>query len=453
MCSVIGGFMNTYDDRLWSDLAVLYHRSSGRGRDDQSYLALQESTWYRYPRPVVPPFGTTTFVGNLRGEPTTEWVAEKQPKDQQPFISPSGTWAFTHNGTIANDKQILEVAGVTPPTLIDSYSIGVALDRYGWPHALDSLVGSYALLAVHREVPDIIHWAANYKPLFMLGHHDRQRLWFASQKSYFEGMYNPVTEPGPVEMGPYRYGTVHRTGDILESRTLYSTKRLTNPRVLVVCSGGLDSGTVAWWHKAQGHDVDLLHLQYGCRAEAQEVRATNLLAEALGSKVVHLQTDIFETVLSSVLTDPTLSVNHSRGGQAGAEFAHEWVPARNTIMLAMALGLAERHDYDVIALGSNMEEGGAYPDNEMEFVNKFRELSPYAVKPGHRVEFSDPCGGLVKHEIVELGAGIGMPFELTWSCYETGDIHCGTCGPCSMRRTAFRMAGVTDPTTYRGEAA
>jgi len=162
-------------------------------------------------------------------------------------------------------------------------------------------------------------------------------------------------------------------------------------------------------------------------------------------------------------------VNRDRGGEAGAELAHEWVPARNTVMMSLALAVAEKHGYDNIALGSNMEEGGAYPDNEQEFINKLRALVPYAVAPYRNIQLLDPLGTLVKHEIVELGSEEGMPFELTWSCYEgeslpvetpsgaftdispTGPVrivHCGTCGPCAMRRRAFQMAGVEDPTEY-----
>src|SRR5690606_36813554 len=120
--------------------------------------------------------------------------------------------------------------------------------------------------------------------------------------------------------------------------------------------GRLDSGTVAWAHHASGDEVHLLHLEYGARSEEEEVRAVTALAERIGTKPLFIKTDFFQQFADSVLTNPDLSINRTGGGEAGAELAHEWVPARNTVMLALALAVAERHGFDVIALGSNMEE-------------------------------------------------------------------------------------------------
>lgn len=460
MCSIIGAIVPEPDHHISATLTTLTERSTERGRDSWGITA-HDSTG----APILHERHTTPFnvewpdipytaVGNLRGEPTTEWVQSKRDADVQPFTSPSGAWTFTHNGTIANDHDLLQSGNLScpahpnglpdeAPTAVDTYSIGVALDQHGFPDALTHLNGSFALLAIHRDHPGVMHWATNYKPLHLL--RSGTSTIFCSLRRYLDGLYNEVTEPGPVQLGPYEYGTME--GDTLTRHPMLPTR--TGPdRVLVICSGGLDSGTVAWYYHSRGHDVTLLHLAYGAKAEDPEVRAVTALGNRMGAPVIQLTTDFFSTHAISVLTDPEGIVNKSRGGEAGAELAHEWVPARNTVMIALAVAYAEKHGYNVIALGSNIEEGGAYPDNEMEFVKRWNDLVPFAVKPYTPIRIEDPCGPLVKYQIVALGAADGMPFDLTWSCYEGDRVHCGTCGPCAMRRKAFQMAGVPDPTEY-----
>ena len=136
------------------------------------------------------------------------------------------------------------------------------------------------------------------------------------------------------------------------------------------------------------------------------------------------------------------------GGEAGAEFAHEWVPARNLVMLAMATAFAEARGIGYIVLGNNLEEAGAYPDNEPEFINRFNDLLPFAVGDGKRVKVVMPVGNYMKHEIVAIGHEVGAPLHLTWSCYRAGPIHCGTCGPCYMRRTAFEINKLPEVIQY-----
>src|SRR5690606_35279475 len=131
-------------------------------------------------------------------------------------------------------------------------------------------------------------------------------------------------------------------------------------------------------------------------------------------------------------------------GAAGAEYAHEWVPARNLVMLSLATAVAESAGFPYIVLGNNLEEAGAYPDNEMQFINKLNEVLPYATNLHHYVEILMPVGNLMKHEIVRTGLELDAPMDLTWSCYEGGTVHCGTCGPWFMRKKAFEMNGQTD---------
>src|SRR5205085_6785589 len=104
-----------------------------------------------------------------------------------------------------------------------------------------------------------------------------------------------------------------------------------------------------------------------------------------------------------------------------------------------------------IALGNNLEESGAYPDNEQEFIRALNVVMPNAVQEGRSVRFTEPVGNLMKHEIVKLGLEVGAPLDLTYSCYRGGELHCGRCGPCFMRHNAFRMNGAVDPLPYETE--
>jgi 7-cyano-7-deazaguanine synthase len=473
MCSVFGVLctdaMATHRSRLpaYMDYAETWERAQERGRDSAglhfvdhcdgalSRLAATQpfpNSVFRHPRPY-------TAVGNRRGEPTTEWVKAKTDADIQPFTSPSGRWTFTHNGTIANDRDILSrqvSADLSwePPTRIDSYAIGVMLDEFGFETTMrHKLTGSFAILAIDTHAPDALWYAANYKPLFWRAGTGGRDVQITSQREYLEHDYNRTLDPGIQEVPPYSWGYFETVtgGKLVQHVEMGSLYTYSKPKVLVVCSGGLDSATVAWKYYKDGADVTLWHLQYGAKAEGPEIYSVAALASAMNAEAVFLETDFFTKSATSVLTDDTKAVNKSTGGADGAEFAHEWVPARNTVMMALAFAYAESHGHNIIALGTNLEESGAYPDNEPEFLNKLQALVPYALKAYHQLSIEAPVGNLMKREIVQLGAALEVPHDLTWSCYEGGPVHCGSCGPCFMRREAFRMAEVPDPTRYASQ--
>jgi 7-cyano-7-deazaguanine synthase len=468
-CSVVGALGRQADPRTLTDLQETFRRAKDRGPDsaglwlrpwDPAGLAVEaystggeDPTW-----PAVPP-GGFTLVANRRGEPTTEYVRDKRETDVQPFTSPSGTWVYSHNGVVPNDFQIYEQAlppGHTPPTRIDSYAIGVALDRWGWPEALAKLGGgSFALIVATPNEPQVLRYATNYKPLAYRGSSTAVQL--ASLEGYLDHHHDPLADPGVQRIGPYTFGEfslgpdgrafVHTSRSLFE---LHPDLQVDAKRVLVICSGGLDSSTVAWKYFTDGWEVSLLHFLWGEKAQDSEVAAVRRLATAMyGDRAdEHLylvETDFFRRWAPSALTDPEIKIHKERGGEAGAEFAHEWVNARNFKFLAEATGIAEGHGFPYIAIGVNLEEAGAYPDNEGIFGIRINEVLPYAVKGYCRVRLLQPFAGYMKHHIVRDGLAIGMPYELTWSCYESGLAHCGSCGPCMMRKTAFAMNGASDP--------
>lgn len=387
-----------------------------------------------------------TLVANFRAEPTTEFVQDKVHWDQQPYRC--GQWTIVHNGTIANDKEF-RTGDVS--TDIDSAAIVELLGREQmidrspgevatyFAQQIQKLKGSYAILALHDQHPGMIMVSCNYRPIWYAA--TSYGIFFASSRDYF-----------PVSMGaqmvePY---TTWVFGPRMRTKLTVPTLHESFPdkrRALVVCSGGMDSVVAAKWAQHYGYDVELLHFRYGSRAEGPEFGAIVDIATSLGVNYNVVPMNIYDPTDSPLLR----SDSKIAGGEAGAEFAHEWVPARNLVMLAIATAYAEAKGFETIVLGNNLEEAGAYPDNEPEFINRFNDLLPFAVGDGKKVRIIMPVGNMMKHEIVKLGHELGAPLHLTWSCYRAGEHHCGTCGPCYMRRTAFKINGLPEVISYEGE--
>lgn len=364
----------------------------------------------------------TVALANMRAEPTTEWIRNKRIVDVQPYEV--GDWVIVHNGTIANDRALCTKYNFTSPTRIDSWVIAALCDRIGFEAMLHEIIGSYAIIAVNKRHPDVIHFAMNYRPLYF-------------HQNYMLSSVPLGTSDRLLE--PYSIGKLTRRG--------IQISRLWPPtlpdRALVVCSGGLDSTVAAAALKAEGIHIELLHFDYGCRATTNERIAVEAIAHHMNVPLRIVTTDIFTSVIrNSPLLDS--SANFA-SNEAGAEYAHEWVPARNLILTSIATGIAEAHGFTILALGANLEEAGAYPDNEPQFLHQFGRLLPFAIGDKKQLRIMTPVGNLMKHEIVKLGLAVNAPMHLTWSCYNKASRHCGNCGPCHMRRLAFQMNDARDP--------
>lgn len=449
MCAIIGALLDATPDSTDREEAVrvlrdIVHLSIARGRDGRGFsnnAQVRKSTARADVNDVglfyYEPDCTYNVIGNLRAEPTTEYVEHKRKEDQQPYSC--GPWTVVHNGTIANDAELRTHA---VQTTIDSAAIPETLERCSYaasPSAaflagVQKLRGSYAILAQHASHERTLFVAANYRPVWYcktpLGY------YFASAAEYLVD-----TGAVPQMLPPY---TAWRFSLDYEPVCL-DRSVLQRQRALVVCSGGLDSVVAATIACRQYADVHLLHFQYGCRAEAHEVDAVQKVARYLGVPLRVLPIRSLYDDTDSPLLDKDTGI---AGGEEGAEFAHEWVPARNLVMLAHATAYAEAKGFDTIVLGNNLEEAGAYPDNEPEFIRKMNALLPFAVGDGKHVRIDMPVGDLMKHEIVALGHAYAAPMHLTWSCYKHGTLHCGKCGPCFMRRTAFQINGIEDTMVY-----
>jgi 7-cyano-7-deazaguanine synthase len=477
MCAVIGALLWDLNsaNRVLRANHIIQHimkASHERGRDGRGWMVNSSAeTEAYYLRDVTRaqsmddiPVHTylekkcvaAVVIGNVRAEPTTEYVLEKQLYDQQPYSN--GKWSVVHNGTIANDAKLR--TGELP-TRIDSAAIVEMLGKYTFNYLdepnlnsawfarriQDSLKGSYAIIANHSEQVDRLFIAVNYRPIWYI--HTEYGLFFASSRDYFPNPERYVPKMiEPYTVCSFWIDNNSSTGYGHSRSSLYIPKikdfKEVAPKALAVCSGGLDSVVSACKAIADGCEVELIHFLYGCRAEEKEVEAVKLIADELGVKLNLFPMPIYNKS-DSPLFDKDSKV---AGGEEGAEFAHEWVPARNLVLLSLATAFAEANGFDLLVLGNNLEEAGAYPDNEPEFINKFNDMLPFAVGDGKRVRVVMPVGNLMKHEIVALGYSLNAPLHLTWSCYRHGDKHCGKCGPCFMRKTAFEINWLKEVIEY-----
>ena len=222
-------------------------------------------------------------------------------------------------------------------------------------------------------------------------------------------------------------------------------------RAVVLLSGGLDSATVLGLAREQGRECFALSLRYGQR-HAAELDAAARIARTLGAarhEIVDLDLSRFG---GSALTDASLAVPERPG--APGTIPVTYVPARNTIMLAVALGWAEVLQAGEIHFGANAVDYSGYPDCRPAFVAAFEQLANLATKAGiegRPIHVSTPIIDMPKAAIIREGARLGIDYSATVSCYQADEQGraCGTCDACRIRREGFAAAGLADPTRYR----
>lgn len=221
------------------------------------------------------------------------------------------------------------------------------------------------------------------------------------------------------------------------------------PRAVVLVSGGLDSATTLAIARAAGRECYALSFDYGQRHRV-ELEAAGRVAARLGAREHRTMRIDFAGIGGSALTDPTIAVPE----HASAGIPVTYVPARNTVFLALALGWAEVLDAREIYLGVNAVDYSGYPDCRPEFIAAFERLATLATKAG--VEGASfairaPLIELSKAEIIGRGIALGVDYRLTVSCYQPDEAGraCGRCDACRLRRAGFATAGVPDPTVYQ----
>ncbi|MBL7250016.1 7-cyano-7-deazaguanine synthase QueC [Alloalcanivorax sp. C16-2] len=218
---------------------------------------------------------------------------------------------------------------------------------------------------------------------------------------------------------------------------------------VVLLSGGLDSATCLAIARDQGYRCHTIAFDYGQRTRS-ELDAAARVSTALGAESHRVIELGLGTIGGSALTDHDIEVPE----EGGDGIPVTYVPARNTVFLSLALGLAEVVDADAIFIGVNAVDYSGYPDCRPEFIDAFQTLARLATKAGvegHPIEIATPLMHLSKADIIRRGTGLGLDYGLTVSCYQADEAGraCGRCDSCRLRRQGFEEAVVKDPTVYR----
>jgi 7-cyano-7-deazaguanine synthase len=223
-------------------------------------------------------------------------------------------------------------------------------------------------------------------------------------------------------------------------------------KAVVLLSGGLDSTTCLALARRDGFEPVCLSIAYGQR-HAVELERARAVAKAMGV-VDHRTVSLdLRAIGGSALTDDLAVPKHDDVSQVKAEIPVTYVPARNTVFLGLALGLAEVVGATDLYIGVNAVDYSGYPDCRPEFIRAFEALANLATKAGvegARFTIHAPLSGMTKADIIRAGVAAGVDYGLTHSCYDpTPDgLACGRCDSCLLRRKGFLDAGVADPTRY-----
>lgn len=250
-------------------------------------------------------------------------------------------------------------------------------------------------------------------------------------------------------------GDLGRDAKILTHKELYVTTKdpsAASP-VVVLLSGGLDSSTTLAMARDRGQEAHALTVRYGQRHD-RELQAASEVATRLGAishRVMHVD---LGAIGGSALTDPDISMPQDRDStQMAAGIPVTYVPARNTVMLSLALGLAEVLEARSIYIGVNAVDYSGYPDCRPEFLAAFERLASVATRAGVEgapLRIEAPLLRMTKADIVHEAVRLGVPLESTWTCYEPAPDGraCSRCDACILRLKGFEEAGERDPLAY-----
>jgi 7-cyano-7-deazaguanine synthase len=215
-------------------------------------------------------------------------------------------------------------------------------------------------------------------------------------------------------------------------------------KVVVLCSGGMDSVTALYWAQREHAVAATVSFAYGAKHNHREIPFAHEHAAKLGLRHEVVALDFVERLFFSALL---------KGGDAIPEGHYEAdnmrqtvVPFRNAIMLSIAAGLAESIGAEGLVIAAHGGDHAIYPDCREEFMRAFAEAMRTGTYAG--IKLLRPFIAMNKAQIAAEGARLGVDFAHTWSCYQGGPVHCGKCGTCVERREAFALAGRPDPTIY-----
>jgi len=219
---------------------------------------------------------------------------------------------------------------------------------------------------------------------------------------------------------------------------------------VVLLSGGLDSSVTMAMAIDEGYSVHALTIDYGQRHQ-RELDAARSMARHHGveHRVAGVDLSAFG---GSALTDTSVDVpSDTPEGDIGDAIPPTYVPARNTVFLSMALAWAEALDADAVFIGANSVDYSGYPDCRPEYIDAMQRVVDLGTKrgvEGRPIAIRAPILTFTKADIVRKGIELGVPLELTWSCYNGRPLACGRCDSCQLRLRGFSEAGAVDPVGY-----
>ena len=217
---------------------------------------------------------------------------------------------------------------------------------------------------------------------------------------------------------------------------------------IILISGGMDSCVTAAIAARESDEVSFLHISYGQRTETRERQAFNNIADHFGVETrLDISIEHLAKIGGSSLTDKKIEITEAN--LESKEVPTSYVPFRNANMLSIAVSWAEVIGANAIYIGAVAEDSSGYPDCRPEFYEAFQSVIDTSTKPDTRIEIRTPIIHLTKAEIVKKGIELDAPLRLTWSCYRSNDIACGTCDSCALRLRGFQQAGVKDPIQYK----
>lgn len=218
-------------------------------------------------------------------------------------------------------------------------------------------------------------------------------------------------------------------------------------RAVVLASGGMDSATAAAVAKKQGYELYMLHTSYGQRTESKEVACATAQAEQFGAAdFLCLTTNHLSKIGHSSLTDTEMDV--SDADIQSERVPDSYVPFRNANLLSMAVSYAEANNCETVFIGAHSEDFSGYPDCRPAFFEAFQQVVDTGTKDETKITIEAPFTDWSKTEIAAHGVELGVPYELTWSCYRSDEPACGTCDACAFRLQAFQRIGERDPIDY-----
>ena len=226
-----------------------------------------------------------------------------------------------------------------------------------------------------------------------------------------------------------------------------SSKGNISKSCVVLLSGGLDSATVLYWARRQGFSPVCLIFDYGQR-HSREIESAKKIARAAGCP--YKLAKISLPWQGSCLLDNKIKIPEAAiaGEKAAGQIPSTYVPARNIIFLSLALSLAETISSKAVFIGANAVDFSGYPDCRPEFYRAFEKVISRGTKAGAekiKIKVWTPLINLTKAGIIKLGLKLGVPYELTWSCYQGKKSPCGKCESCFYRAKGFQEAGKQDP--------